>query len=161
MLNLLRTMPASVRADPPKLIALSSTGVTKASHNNLPLLMRVPYSWLLSQPHADKLGLERVLVRCMGQQWEDKEPGAEVLESGWERVSGTPEEGSLRGLVMILRPALLTSGRCKGEYRVGEEQNMKGHNGYSVSREDVAHFIVEQALVNWDKWAGKRVCIAY
>lgn len=160
ILNVLRTMPASAHTAPPKIVALSSTGATQASHANLPLVWRPLYAWGLAQPHADKLGLERVLARCMGQAWADEEPAEEILPTGWESTGGTPEEGAVRDVVVI-RPALLTDGKCKGVYRVGEEREMKGHNGYTVSREDVAHFIAEDVVVNWEKWAGKAVCIAY
>ncbi|KAI0347576.1 hypothetical protein BDW22DRAFT_670 [Trametopsis cervina] len=174
LLNVLRTLPSSLRSDlsvQPRIIILSSIGIGKESHTNLPFLYKPLYSWLLAQPHEDKFGIERILARCAGQPWTDREPSEEVLPPSWQTEEGTPDEGSLKR-VLVIRAALLHDGACKGDaasesnakkppYRVGEEKDMKGHNGYFVSRRDVAHFIVEDALPNWDKWEGKSVCIAY
>ncbi|THG95441.1 hypothetical protein EW026_g6212 [Hermanssonia centrifuga] len=168
ILNLLRTIPPSHRAasSQPKIIAVSSTGLTPSSHAHHPLPIRALYSWLLPQPHADKLGLERVLAHCVGWEWkaEDGEPREDILPAGWAGQPGTPGQGELKQ-VLVVRPALLTDGACKADkkagraYRVGEED--LENNGYTVSRRDVAHFIVEGALPDWTRWGGKRMSIAY
>ncbi|KAJ3532598.1 hypothetical protein NM688_g7397 [Phlebia brevispora] len=162
LLNLLRTMPASLRPPEaqPKIIAISSTGITQSSHHHLPFLWRVIYPWLLASPHADKLGMERVLAYCAAWDWKDHEPRPNVLPSDWKTVPGTPKEGELKKL-LVIRPALLTDGECKGDvatsatkkapYRVGEGD--LDNNGYTISRKDVAHFIVEGALQNWEQLA--------
>ncbi|PSR73875.1 hypothetical protein PHLCEN_2v10295 [Hermanssonia centrifuga] len=168
ILNVLRTIPPSHRAasSQPKIIAISSTGLTPSSHAHHPLPIRALYSWLLPQIHADKLGLERVLAYCAGWEWkaEDGEPREDILPAGWTGQPGTPEQGELKQ-VLVVRPAMLTDGGCKADkkagraYRVGEE-DLK-NNGYTVSRRDVAHFIVEGALPDWTRWGGKRMSIAY
>jgi hypothetical protein len=107
----------------------------------------------------------------MGQKWADKEPANEILAAGWETQAGTPDEGSLKHVV-IIRPAFLTDGECvadtgsgaksgKPPYRYGTDEDLRKHNGYTVSRRDVAHFIAEEAVPNWDRWEGKRVNVCY
>ena len=86
-------------------------------------------------------------------------------------MEGMPEEGSL-GRVVIVRPAFLTAGPCKGDeidgsdkkvgqrgYRVFDDE--KSSEGWTISRRDVAHFISEQALEDWDRYEGKRVTVMY
>ena len=97
-------------------------------------------------------------------EWKDKEPLPEILPPDWTTVAGTPGEGELKK-VLVIRPAFLTDGECKSDkknkraYRVGEGD--LDNNGYSVSRKDVAHFIVEGALEDWDSYQNKCVTIAY
>ena len=82
-------------------------------------------------------------------------------------MPGTPAEGELKRL-LVIRPAIFTNGECVGDspkkgkapYRVGEG-NLPCHNGWSISRKDVAHFIAEDALMDWSRWEGKGVTIAY
>ena len=162
-------MPLELRPEDaqPKFIIISSSGITQDSHNHLPFLFRIIYPWLLSGPHVDKLGMERILAHWASWDWKDKTPRTDVLPTNWATVPGTPGEGELRK-ILVIRPAMFTSGECKGDkvqggkapYRVGEG-NLPGHNGYTISRRDVAHFIVENALANWDEWKGKGATIAY
>ena len=37
----------------------------------------------------------------------------------------------------------------------------QGSDGYTISRRDVAHFISEHVLAEWDRWEGKRVSLSY
>ena len=92
----------------------------------------------------------------------------DILGSGWK--DSLPEPGSMKDVVVI-RPALLVDGECKADkvkagkgkeagkepYRVKEGDI----GGWTVSRKDVAHFVVEGALGDWQKWGGKCVSIAY
>jgi len=43
----------------PKLVVISSNGLTDAGHASLPLLIKPLYSVLLGSPHTDKLVMER------------------------------------------------------------------------------------------------------
>lgn len=115
--------------------------------------------------------MELVLTRCMGQQWQNRQPSENILRSEWEKEADTPQVGSLKH-VLIVRPAFLTDGKCKGDsesikqsnkapYRCGEDSELRGHNGYTISRKDVAHFIVEEAVPNWSRWEGKRANVGY
>ncbi|KAI0696811.1 hypothetical protein BC835DRAFT_1340766 [Cytidiella melzeri] len=183
LLNLLRTIPPSILTSDsqPKIIALSSIGIGHESHEKLPLLYKPFYSWGLAQPHADKLGMERILTWCAGQPWTDGDLPTSVLEEGWrtsapEGYPALPAEGALKSVV-IVRAALLTSGVCmadeqknkagkgakeKPAYKVYcDGKEMKGKHGYTISRQDVAHCIVENIVPNWSQWEGKRVAIAY
>lgn len=170
LLNVLRTVPASLRPPDaqPRFVVISSTGITQSSHDHLPFLWRLLYPWFLASPHADKLGVERILAHCAGWKWKDAQPRPDILPLDWKTVAGTPEEGELKKILAV-RPALLTSDECRGDkatrkaghapYRVGEGD--LDNNGYTVSRRDVAHFIVEGALEDWERWENKITTIAY
>jgi hypothetical protein len=173
-LNVLCTMPTFQTQ--PKFIFISSIGTSKASHANLPVLLKPFYSWMLANPHADKLGSERVVHYCAGKEWVDPEPSAELMNAGeteWQAREGLPGQGELKDWV-IVRPALFTDGECKAD----DEGKKKGKKstaskppykvvdgdagaGYTISRRDVAHFLVEGVIMNWDTWQGKIVGISY
>ncbi|KAF9242078.1 hypothetical protein BU15DRAFT_87000 [Melanogaster broomeanus] len=68
---------------------------------------------------------------------------------------------------VVLRPAFLTNGECRGEkpssvgkkgYRVAE---WDVDRSWTVSRSDVAHFLVEGVVKHWDEWEGKCLGIGY
>lgn len=148
-----------------------STGLTKASHENLPILFKPLYSWLLQIPHADKLGLERILHHVAGKPWADPEPEPEIMNGGagggveWKSRSGLPAAGSMKNWIVV-RPALLTDGKCEADKEGKKEKAYKivegdGYKGYIVSRADIAHFIVEEAILHWDQWMGKILAVGY
>ncbi|EKM52180.1 uncharacterized protein PHACADRAFT_151194 [Phanerochaete carnosa HHB-10118-sp] len=164
LLNVLRTLPSALRdpARQPRFIVVSTTGATRSSHDRLPFVMRVFYWWLLTQPHVDKFALERVLAWADGTHWDDDGYHPDILPVDWQHAEGMPEQGSLRR-VLVVRPAFLTNGPAKGDtqgqsplYHICEDD--KGSEGYTISRRDVAHFIVEKALADWER---KRVSLAY
>ncbi|GBE90215.1 hypothetical protein SCP_1900640 [Sparassis crispa] len=166
LLNVLCTIPVEQRAPAtqPRIIAVSSTGITRASHGNLPFVLKPLYGFFLDGPHKDKLGLERVLAYCARRPWIDQEPRAAILSADWTSLPGLPAEGELKHVV-VLRPALLMGESCKGDRQKDDKPPYKAaeHDlgGYTISRQDVAHFIVEGALAEWDKWEGKCVDLAY
>ena len=43
-------------------------------------------------------------------------------------------------------------------YRTGLASEI---SGYTISRKDLAHFVVEGVLKNWDQWKNKQVGITY
>jgi hypothetical protein len=149
----------------PKFIAITSIGLTPDAHDNLPLLLKPLYRYLLAGPHADKLGAERLLAHCSGKDWTDEEPSPEIMSGplgNWSDREGLPSKGTLKDIV-IIRPAVLTDGKCKGDagkatYRASEQYLS---SGYRVSRRDVAHFICTDLIKNWSKWNGRAVHIAY
>ncbi|KAG8912075.1 hypothetical protein FRC01_005309 [Tulasnella sp. 417] len=154
ILNVLSVLPRDPAQQQPRVIGVTSIGVTKDSHETLPFLFKGIYA-MLAVPHADKLGMERVIHWSAGWEWKDKEPPPTLLPEGWkERLGGS--EGWLKSAV-IVRPAMLTDGVEKAKYKVGE--NLPGL--YSISRKDTAHFIVNDVLQNWEKWDGKAVAIGY
>jgi len=157
----------------PRIIALSSMGLTRTSHAALPLFLKPVYGYLLSVPHKDKVGVERVISHCAGWIWDTKndgEPGDDIMGSDWTNQEGLPAAGSLKR-VLVIRPALLTDGECvadkdrtggtkgkgKEAYRVSEREL----GGWTVSRKDVAHFVADAVLNRWDEFENKRVSIAY
>jgi len=134
---------------------------------------------MLDIPHADKLGLERVVHYCAGKEWADSEPSPELMNGGagngteWLQREGLPGQGELKNWV-IVRPALLTNGECKADvepkkkekkptrtkepYRIVEEDEGAG---YTISRRDVGHFLAERVVMHWDSWQEKIVGISY
>lgn len=161
------------------MIVLSSIGITHQSHLNLPFLLKPFYGYLLQGPHTDKLGLERVLAYSTGWDWSDHksdQPEPHILPADWtSKFNGIGEDGSgiksgwLKHLVVV-RPALLTSGVCRADVPAANENGKKEPyrtkegdlgNGYTVSREDVAHFIVEGVLAHWEEYENKGIGIAY
>ena len=165
LLNCLETLPTPH----PNIITISSAGLTRIGHDKLPLILKPLYGYLLAVPHADKCGAEEVLAYCAGWEWETEDsPGAEVLGGDWKASRDLPAPGSLKSVVVV-RPALLTDGACRadtwvpsstsgGPYKV-KEGDLAGR--WTVSRKDVAHFVVEEVVRGWDEWEGKRVSIAY
>ncbi|KAG8916063.1 hypothetical protein FRC00_000630 [Tulasnella sp. 408] len=155
ILNVLSVLPRDpAQQQQPRLIAVTSVGVTKDSHARIPFLFRGIYA-MLKVPHADKLGMEKAVHWSAGWEWRDKEPSPTLLPEGWkERLGGS--EGWLKSAV-IVRPTMLTDGPEKAKYKTGE--NLSGL--YSISRKDVAHFIVNDITQSWEKWDGKAVEIGY
>ena len=186
ILNVFCTMPDSTPR--PKFIAATSTGVTKDSP--IPLVYKPLYGYLLRGPHADKLGLERILAYGSGREWDDKEPRAEITTVDgvkWQDLKGLPPSGSLEILVLRLpllvesskkssRPSSTTDAGAPSSPRADKEVEAKKKadeekpkyrvggpelNGlYTISREEVAHFIVETAVKDWDQFKGKAITVS-
>ncbi|KAF6763637.1 hypothetical protein DFP72DRAFT_955797 [Ephemerocybe angulata] len=166
--TVLCSMPKSTTTPPPKVIVVTASGVSRSSRKKTPLLLMPLYGYMISGPLQDKLGTERIAGHCAGWEWNpaDGEPAAEVLNGDWKATEGLPAPGSLEDTV-VLRPALLTDGECLADaaaeqgkalpYRCGPGEV----GGYTVSRKDCAHFIVEGILQEWETWGGKQLSIAY
>lgn len=162
-LNLICTIPHTAT---PKIVAISSSGLTRESHASLPLLLKPVYGYLLTGPHKDKLGMERVISHCAGWDWntkDDGEPDEKIMGPAWREREGLPAAGSMKN-IMVVRPALLTDGACladgsnKPAYRLSDKE-IKG--GYTVSRKDVAHFVMDAVSNRWNDFADKRITIVY
>jgi hypothetical protein len=65
-------------------------------------------------------------------------------------------EGYGPGKWILVRGALYTDGQRTGKYRVGEREV-----GYTISRRDVADFIVKECIDGEVKWLGKRPVVVY
>jgi hypothetical protein len=169
-LNVLCTIPEYTDAPQPKIIVISSTGLTPSAHKALPVLLKPLYGVVLAAPHKDKIGMERAIAHCAGWAWDPKADGAvaeDILGGGWTRRKGLPAAGSLRRM-LVVRPALLTDGKCvadeveaKGKdklpYRVSEQEL----GGYTISRKDIAHFVVDALTRRWNEFENKHVNVAY
>ncbi|PIL28686.1 hypothetical protein GSI_08730 [Ganoderma sinense ZZ0214-1] len=173
LLNTFSMMPAELRAPAeaqPRFVVITSMGITTAARKALPLAIKPLYGSMLSAPHDDKLGAERVIAHVRGLPWPADSPDQvkpQVLADGWQDTPGLPAEGEIRK-VIIIRPALLSDGECRGdrESKKGKApyRAMKDGvfgDGYRVSRKDVAHFIVCDVLSNWERWEGSGVTVAY
>ncbi|KAL4242315.1 hypothetical protein ABKN59_012015 [Abortiporus biennis] len=180
-LNLLLALSTSPSPNNTKLVAISSTGLTKKAHASLPLLLKPLYGFLLKTPHEDKLGLEKLLSDAAGWTWDTTQPISPNIvphnyQDQFKMETFKWENGWFKNFV-ILRPALLTDGECRADvlklkeekkgkkkdkkpYRISTEESAVA-DGYSISRKDVAHFIVEGAVANWDDWTGKVANLAY
>ncbi|KAF8889869.1 hypothetical protein BD779DRAFT_1707023 [Infundibulicybe gibba] len=140
LINTLCTMP---RTSPqPRIITLSSTGLTPSAHAVLPLPLKVLYGALLGGPHRDKVGSERIIAHCAGLT------GAGTLNRA-----------------LVIRAAMLTDGDCladkkaggKPVYRVSEPDISM----WTISRKDVAHFVVDAMLNRWEEFENKRISLGY
>ncbi|KAI4520892.1 hypothetical protein K525DRAFT_239770 [Schizophyllum commune Loenen D] len=164
LLNTLCTIPKD--APQPRIVVVSSIGLTKRSHSSLPLIFKPLYAHALAMPHRDKLGVERVLAHCAGLPWDasEEEPADDIVGAGWRERQGLPGPGELKQ-VLIVRPALLTDGECKADnkkegrepYRAEEKEL----GGYTVSRKDVGHFIFKAVTSDWNKYGGKIINVGY
>jgi hypothetical protein len=159
--NVLNHFPSPSTSPQPRLIVLSTPGTTHSSHKLLPPLLRVAYPLLLSQPHADKLGLEKVVYHSGGWKWDGKDKvKPQILGEGWEKE--LPPSGWLKSAV-VLQPALFTDGPCKaeveGKIAVRAGVGLKGAS--QISRKDVAWWIVECLMVEFDSFANKTIGLGY
>lgn len=163
LLNCLETLPTPH----PNIITISAAGITHTGRQKLPFLIKLFSRYFLAVPHADKRGTEEVLAYCAGWEWETEDsPGTGVLGGDWKASVDLPTPGTLKNVVVV-RPALLTDGTSRADtlesssgepYKV-EVGDLAGR--WTVSRKDVAHFLVEKVVRHWDEWEGKRVSIAY
>jgi len=170
VLNTLSTMPHPYTA---KIVVISAMGSTNSSHSTLPFLLRLFHGYFLYPPLRDKAGTERVLAHCAGTPWDSEsdgqEPTLEIMGSGdWKQIKGLPEPGSLKGKVLVVRPTLLTDGECLADKKVvGDTKPVykvsdgKVSSAWSVSRKDVAYFVVDAVLNQWEHYGGRSVNIAY
>jgi len=144
----------------PRIVIVSSAGVTRASYAMLPFALKPVYKYLLAIPGKDKNGLERLISYFAGWPWDvglEDEPREDIVGNrNWRDEPELPAAGSLKKL-LVIRPALLTDGDCKTRYRASQTD----FGGWTVSRADVTHFIEDVALNKWDEFENKGIFIAY
>jgi hypothetical protein len=159
--------PESDGPSPTKLIAITSNGLTKNSHNALPWLLKIFYS-LLTVPHQDKRAVEQFIAygAAGSQSYEcSSEEVTSLTKSGhlfpnWQEEL---KEGEWQE-ALIVRPSLLTDGKSACEtkgfsaIRAGPE-DLPG--AWTISRKDVAWFIANKAVKDWDDWKGKAITTTY
>ncbi|KAG9045346.1 hypothetical protein FS837_006478 [Tulasnella sp. UAMH 9824] len=157
-LNTLSTCPPS--HPKPRVIAISSLGVTAVSHSGTPLPIKAFFK-LIWVPHRDKLGMHRVAAYASGRPWSEadkKRLGNEndLLPEGWKDKLGEGSWGSDK--IIVIQAALLTDGVETKKYRTGGA-DMTGL--YTISRRDVAHLITDGLLKNWAEYQGGEVSVGY
>lgn len=161
-------MPTYTDAPQPKIVVLSSIGLTPVAHAALPLPMKPLYS-MIAGPHRDKVGMERVVAYCAGWPWNaktDSEPTTDIMGEDWMQRKGLPAPGTLQH-ALVIRAGFLTDGDCQADkvesgwkgrsYRVSEQEL----GGYSLSRKDAAHFVVDALTRRWSEFDNKRVNVTY
>ncbi|KAJ7072017.1 hypothetical protein C8F01DRAFT_972960 [Mycena amicta] len=167
ILNVLCTMPSYQNAPQPKLVCISSIGLSPTAHKALPWLMKPLYG-MLDGPHKDKLGLERVLFHCAGWKWDPTtgEPDLDITGDNWQQRRGLPPPGTLKH-VLIVRPAWLTDGKSKADEVEAEGKGRQGYRYsenelgcYTISRADIAHFVAN-SFGRWHELGNKRINVGY
>jgi hypothetical protein len=173
LLNALCTLPANQRTQQsqPRIVVITSVGITASSHAALPFLLKLLFRFLLPVPHTDKVGAERVIAHVSGWTWDEAnatEPGDDIMGSDWRNREGLPPAGSLKRF-LVVRPSFLTNGECiadseeyksgsaKVPYRVSEED----FYAWTISRKDAAHFIAQAILSKWDEFNNKIINLGY
>ncbi|KAG6919715.1 hypothetical protein DXG01_002661 [Tephrocybe rancida] len=168
LLNVLATLPSPC----PKIITISSTGITRTSRDSLPMPIKLLYGYLIAAPHRDKCGAERLIAHVSGWNWDAKEygePGEDILDSagGWKGTPGLPAAGSVKD-ILVVRPALLTDGKSVADAYEGKHNSQAPYRvseadfkAWTVSRRDVAHYIFDAVLHHWEEFSGKRMNIGY
>ncbi|KAL0946448.1 hypothetical protein HGRIS_012671 [Hohenbuehelia grisea] len=164
LLNTLCTMPQ--QTDQPKIVALTSMGISHSAHSKVPLALKPIYGYALTEPHKDKLGAERLIAHVSGEPWDSKnwdEPKAEIMGgANWQQHEGLPQPGSLNR-ILVVRPAMFAGEGCEAEKPKGKRYRVSEGDisGYTITREDVAHFIADAVLNRWDEYEGKRVNVVF
>ncbi|KAK0565319.1 hypothetical protein OC844_001286 [Tilletia horrida] len=129
----------------PRVVAITSNGIGKEAHAQVPFLLRGMYSWMLHEPHADKQEVETLLLRAANLPHPEFNPTPSATE---------PRE--INSLTLI-RPALLTSAPASTKpVRAGATLS----GAYTISRADVGRVMWEECLVG-GKWAGEGILLAY
>ena len=118
------------------LVVMATTGISDGPQD-VPLLMRPMYHYMLALPHADKKAVEQLVVKAA-------------------------EEGKTFSGYTVVRPSFLTDGKSKGmsKIRVGNEEHPA--IGYTISRDDVGLWMYEELLkVDATKWNGEKASITH
>lgn len=145
----------------PKLLVVSSTGITPQSKAVLPWLLRPMYWYLLRVTFVDKRGMEAVLHHAIGKPYEEGQTPEDHLPAGWR--DQIPQGSFARnahgggGGGVVLRVAGLTNGEEQGKYRA----QVGDFSTYTISRRDVGLFIAEEMLDDWTKFEGGVVTVGY
>ncbi|KAL0569517.1 hypothetical protein V5O48_012447 [Marasmius crinis-equi] len=103
-LNTLSTIPKA-QLDPPaqpKLVVVSSAGVTKDSHTVLLSLLKPLYS-TIPVPRNDELGLEHLAHYSAGWSWNERDASREVLPADWHKQENfaSPGFGTLKDIMVV------------------------------------------------------------
>ena len=162
ILNVLCAIPDSVPR--PKLIATTSVRVTKGSSFPDMFASRPMDTFHLRKLRLDELGLERVLAHGSGRQWDDTEPRDKITTVDgikWQDRKGLPLLASLEVLVFRPEPSVALWDEIM-ENSGGNSNDVGGSQlsePYTVSKEEVAHFIAETVVKNWNRYKGKVVTV--
>lgn len=118
----------------PFMAIISTTGISEG-REDVPLLMRPLYHWILAIPHADKKVVDQLVM--------------EAATEG-KTISG----------YALVRPSLLVDGKSKGmeKIKIGSEENPAV--GYVIYRDDVGLWMFEELMKgDASRWNGKKPSI--
>ena len=110
-----------------------------------PVLVAVSSTGILSTRDVLPLPLKPLYRSILHKPHEDKIDMENVISQEYDSERW-----------ILVRPALYTDGAVTGKYQVGETVK-----GYTISRKDVADFIVKQCIDGEGKWLGKRPVVVY
>ncbi|KAF7321868.1 MYND-type domain-containing protein [Mycena kentingensis (nom. inval.)] len=130
MLNVLCTIPTTFPS--PRLVAVSTTGISPVAFKALPWLMKPLYA-AIHIPHQDKLAMERAMAYCADNAWGvdgNPEPSEEYIGADWRTRRGLPAPGTLKGRTLVVSAAMLTDGKSKADAL--EAKGGVGEQGISV-----------------------------
>jgi nucleoside-diphosphate-sugar epimerase len=123
MATLLSALDELKAATKPRLLVISTTGITKGPRD-VPLLYVPLYHWFLHVPHVDKRVMEELV--CMQRQ----KPAA-------ERTIGE---------FAIVRPTLLMDGDGVGVAKVRSGLESNPALGWTIDRKDVGNWLFEKGV---------------
>ncbi|KAK4685383.1 hypothetical protein P7C73_g4764, partial [Tremellales sp. Uapishka_1] len=148
---LVRVLSELEAEDVPRVVAVSSMGIGE-NHKVMPFLMRQLYYWTLESAHADKEGMEYVLLRASRTQSPPADVSAPLPRLISPDALKETKEGFLDELI-IVRPAALVgdaAARDESVVKVGEELAT-----YTVRRSEVGRFIARECVPGKNEWVGK------
>ncbi|KAJ3148947.1 hypothetical protein HDU86_007305 [Geranomyces michiganensis] len=141
---------------PIRLIVVSSSGLGKIGHQELPFALKPMYSWFLHSPHADKEQLELAVYHAAGLSHPDASIEAHAHSAAAAAEGAKPSTPTLQEFVMV-RPALLTDGpRTEGKYKADPHLV-----AWTVSRADIGQFIASECIAKDSKWVNQAVTVGY
>jgi len=159
--------PQTKGVESTKVIAVTSNGVTKKSHDAMPFLVRIFCNLVLTVPHQDKRAVEKFMAHCTSNpDYELTDKEILYLEKSGHLFSNWGE-GLRKGDLLetlVVRPSLLTDGVSVCETK-GPEGMRAGPedlpSAWTISRKDVGWFIAKKAIKDWDSYKGKAVTVTY
>lgn len=143
-----------------KTIVLSAKSVTPGAMASLPTLVRLFAGWMLRNVNLDKRGMEALVFHGWGKEYEEgmtPTPSQGILPDDWKEQ--LPHAGWAKSTVLI-RPPRLTDDPERVKYRA----DIHDFPVWSISRRDLAGFIVDRVLASddeWKKFEGEVVTIGY
>ncbi|TFL00595.1 hypothetical protein BDV98DRAFT_569269 [Pterulicium gracile] len=157
-----------------RLILVTGAGALHESLSALPWSLRQLTLTTKAASNRDKLAAERLIAHAAGWTWDAVKHGVPEEErmmeggKGWASRSGMPAEGSLTNL-LVVRPLPLTDGECQGDKTKDERhgkdpykvETLNVNNEWSISKKDVAHFIVKAATSKWEQYKNSAVYLGY
>ncbi|KAJ3181717.1 hypothetical protein HDU87_000735 [Geranomyces variabilis] len=140
-----------------RLIVVSSSGLGKVGHQELPMAMKPMYGWMLKHPHADKEQLELAVYHAAGLKHPDPSIEAHASAAISPAAEGANTATATLQEFIMVRPAFLTDGpRTEGKYKADPHLV-----SWTVSRADIGQFIAKECVDKDSKWLNQAVTVGY